>query len=177
MIIGKRVRLRGVEREDLPRFVRWLNDPEVIQGLMLDTPMSLPQEERWFQAILERRVEEQPLVIDVGQGSDWISIGNIHFQQIDWKNRAAEVGIFIGEKRFWNQGFGSEAMSLMLQYGFNTLNLNRIFLRVYETNLRATRSYEKAGFILEGRQRQAHFQDGKYIDVLMLSVLRSEIRE
>jgi diamine N-acetyltransferase len=177
MIFGKRVRLRGIEREDLPRFVRWLNDPEVLQGLMLVAPLSLAQEERWFQSTLERPVEEQPLVIDAGQGSDWIPIGNIAFQHIDWKNRLAEVGIFIGEKRFWNQGFGSEAMRLLLRYGFHTLNLNRIFLRVYETNLRAIHSYEKAGFVLEGRLRQGHFLEGNFIDVLMMSVLSSEYRD
>jgi diamine N-acetyltransferase len=171
MIFGKRVRLRGIEREDLPRFVRWLNDPEVIHGLEIATPMSLAQEERWFQSMLEKPVETHPL------GTDWVPIGNIGLQGIDWKARCAEVGIFIGEKRFWNQGFGTEAMRLMIGYGFGTLNLNRIALRVYETNPRAIHSYINAGFVHEGRLRQAHYQDGKLIDVLILSVLRSEWKE
>jgi diamine N-acetyltransferase len=177
MIFGNRVRLRGIEREDLPRFVRWLNDPEVIHGLVIATPLSLPQEERWYQSVLERPVEEQPLVIEVGQGSDWVPIGNIGLTGFDWKVRCAEVGIFIGEKRFWNQGFGTEAMRLLIQYGFGTLNLNRISLRVYETNLRAIHSYVNAGFVHEGRLRQGHYQDGKLIDVLILGVLRSEWKE
>jgi RimJ/RimL family protein N-acetyltransferase len=60
MIFGKRIRLRGIEKEDLPQFVAWLNDPEVLHGLMLDSPLTLVQEERWFQSMLERPVEEQP---------------------------------------------------------------------------------------------------------------------
>jgi RimJ/RimL family protein N-acetyltransferase len=65
-------------------------------------------------------------------------------------------------------------MRLMLNYGFNTLNLNRVYLRVYESNPRGIRCYEKAGFRHEGRLRQAIFQDGRYIDLLMMSVIRSE---
>ena len=65
-------------------------------------------------------------------------------------------------------------MRLLLQHGFHTLNLNRIALDVYDTNLRAVRSYEKAGFVQEGRKRQAIFKDGKYIDILQMSVLREE---
>jgi RimJ/RimL family protein N-acetyltransferase len=84
------------------------------------------------------------------------------------------VGIFIGEKRLWNQGYGTDAMRLLLQHGFNTLNLNRVALDVYDTNLRAVRSYEKAGFVHEGRKRQAIFKDGRYVDILQMSVLRAE---
>jgi RimJ/RimL family protein N-acetyltransferase len=61
-----------------------------------------------------------------------------------------------------------------LKYGFNTLNLNRIFLHVFETNPRAIRAYEKAGFSHEGRKRQAEFKNGTYVDILMMSVLKDE---
>ena len=68
-------------------------------------------------------------------------------------------------------------MKLLLQYGFSTLNLNRIALEVYDSNSRAVRTYEKAGFVLEGRKRQAAYRHGKYSDVLIMSVLRSEWQE
>ncbi|MCJ7435442.1 MAG: GNAT family N-acetyltransferase, partial [Anaerolineales bacterium] len=74
----------------------------------------------------------------------------------------------------WNQGLGTEAMTLLLRIGFETLNLNRIFLRVYADNSRAVRSYEKAGFILEGTLRQAVYKKGRYEDLHIMSVLRSE---
>ncbi len=80
----------------------------------------------------------------------------------------------IGEKRFWNQGYGSEAMRLMLKYGFETVNLHRIYLRVFENNPRAVRAYEKAGFVHEGRERESHFIGGKYIDTLLMSVIRPD---
>jgi RimJ/RimL family protein N-acetyltransferase len=81
----------------------------------------------------------------------------------------------IGDKTCWNQGYGTESVRLLCQHGFNTLNLNRIFLHVFESNPRAIRAYEKAGFTLEGRERQAEYKDGKFIDVLRMSLLKSEV--
>lgn len=174
MITGNRVRLRAVERDDLPLFVEWLNDPEVTQGLTIYLPLSFAHEEKWFDNMLNRPMDEHPMVIEVLQGDGWRPIGNCGFHNLDWRCKSAEVGIFIGEKSMWNQGFGTEAMRLLLKHGFETLNLNRIALDVYDTNTRAIHSYEKAGFQLEGRKRQAMFKAGQYVDILFMSILRSE---
>jgi len=174
MLIGKRVRLRAIEREDLPRFVAWLNDPEVRRHLVLIPPLSLAQEEKWYEHTLQLDRAEQPLAIERDAPEGWTLIGTISYHTIDWVSRSTELGIFIGEKTSWNQGYGREAIELLLEYSFNTLNLNRIFLRVDETNPGGIRCYEHAGFIHEGRLRQAKFEDGQYIDLLIMSVLRSE---
>lgn len=174
MIIGDRVRLRHMEREDLPQFVEWLNDPEVYQGLSMFTPLSLAEEENWYEEMLKRPIEERPLCIEAGKGDGWQMIGNSSFFSIDWRNRSSELGIFIGDKTYWDQGYGTEVMKLLLKHGFATLNLHRIFLRVFEDNPRAIRAYEKAGFVHEGRFRQGEFHDGQFHDVLFMSVLRPE---
>lgn len=183
MIYGDRIRLRAAERSDLQLFVTWLNDPEVRQGLAHFRPFSMVEEERWFESMLERPGEEHVMVIEIGRLVEdsqfssekaWQPIGNCSLMNFDWRIRMAEAGIFIGEKSMWNQGYGSEAMSLLLKHGFETLNLNRISLRVYQTNPRAIRSYEKVGFTHEGRLRQAEYQDGRYVDVLLMSILHSE---
>ena len=114
------------------------------------------------------------MVIEINGSQGWQAIGNTSFMGIDWMNRFAEVGIFIGEKSCWNQGFGRETMQLMLQVGFNALNLNEIWLRVHENNLRGIHAYEHAGFQIEGKMRQARYQDGHYYDMVLMSVLRSE---
>jgi diamine N-acetyltransferase len=174
MILGKRVRLRAVEREDIPKFVDWLNDPEVKQGLMMLVPLSNAQEQNWFEDMLKHPLEEHPLGIEIQTPLGWNMIGNITLMHIDWKDRNAEVGIVIGDKRYWNQGFGRDAMVLILRYAFNQLGLHRVYLRVFETNPRAVHSYEKAGFIHEGHMRQAHFQDGKFVDILLMSAISGE---
>ncbi|MEJ5241202.1 MAG: GNAT family protein [Anaerolineales bacterium] len=174
MIYGERIRLRAIERRDLPFFVAWLNDPEVRHGLQIYLPLSLEEEEDWFTKMLQKSPPERPLAIEVRDGESWKLIGNCGLFNIDWKNSSAELGIFIGDKSCWNRGFGSEAVRLLARHAFETLNLHRVYLRVYEFNARAIRAYEKAGFVLEGRMRQALYREGKYHDVLLMSILRSE---
>lgn len=174
MIIGELIRLRAVSRKDLPDFVIWLNDPEVGENIAIYYPISSELEEKWFADMLTHPIDEQPLAIEAKDQQNWKLIGNIGFLNIDQHAHSAEIGIFIGDKQYWNKGFGTEAMRLMVAYGFQTLNLNRIFLRVYETNLRGIRCYEKTGFTHEGRMRQAHFTKGTYVDVLMMSILKDE---
>jgi RimJ/RimL family protein N-acetyltransferase len=180
MIYGERIRFRGVEREDLPTFVKWLNDPEVRQGILVHNPISQTDEENWFERMIKRPPDEHVFGIEAreqvedGSPENWRLIGTFAFDYIDWRNRAAEFGIMIGDKTYWNRSYGTEAVRLLAQHGFNTLNLNRIFLHVFENNPRAIRAYEKAGFIHEGRERQAEFKDGKYIDVLRMSKLKDE---
>jgi diamine N-acetyltransferase len=177
MIYDENLRLRAPTRSDLPQFVAWLNDPEVRKGLLRNMPLSLEEEEIWFENLLKQPAEGRPMVIEVRQGENWIAIGNCGIHNIDWRVHSGEAGIFIGDKSRWNQGYGTQVMRLLLQHGFNTLNLNRIMLEVYENNPRAIRAYEKAGFVHEGRKRQGMYKDGKYFDVLLMSVLRAEWME
>jgi diamine N-acetyltransferase len=178
MICGKRTRLRALERSDLPRFVEWLNDHEVTAGLQVYAPLSMQEEESWFENMLKRPAEEHTLAIEIRQGdSEWLMIGSCGFHAFNWRVRSAEFGIFIGDKSKWNQGYGTETVRLLLRYGFDTLNLNRIALEVYENNPGAIRAYEKAGFVHEGRKRQGMFKGGEYVDVLLMSVVHSEWQE
>jgi RimJ/RimL family protein N-acetyltransferase len=174
IIYGERVRLRAVERKDVEKFYEWVNDPEVTRGLSLYLPMSTLDEERWFERMAQREQAEKPLAIEARQDGDWKLIGNCAVFDIDWVARSAELGIMIGDKAYWNQGYGTEVMLLLQRHCFATLNLNRVYLRVYADNVRAQRAYEKAGFVLEGRLRQAVFKHGNYVDVLLMSVLRTE---
>lgn len=174
MILGKRIRLRAPEREDIPLFVKWLNDPEVRYGLGHFLPMSQAREERWFEDMLKRPPETHPLTIEVREGNNWIAIGNLGLFDFNPRAHSAEVGIMIGNKDYWNKGYGTEAMELVLQHGFETLNLHRIMLQVYAFNPRAIRSYQKAGFAEEGRMRESVYSEGFYHDTIIMSLLRDE---
>jgi diamine N-acetyltransferase len=179
MIFGERIRFRGVEKDDLPHFMKWINDPEVLQGIGVYLPLSMADEQDWFDKMRARPPEEHNLAIEVKElttedQETWTLIGSCGFFNFDKRNACAEFGIMIGEKSYWNRGFGTESVRLLAHYGFHTLNLNRIYLRVLETNPRAIRAYENAGFSHEGRQRQADFRDGKYIDLLVMSLLVGE---
>lgn len=174
MIYGKRIRLRRPERDDLPLFVDWLNDPEVRAGISMYLPMSMGEEEQWYERNLARPLEERQLTVDMRDGDGWRTIGSTSFFDFDWRNRSAEFGIMIGDKTAWNQGYGTEATELMLDHAFGTLNLHRVLLRVYDFNRRAIRAYEKAGFVLEGTLREDSYVNGEYIDTHLMGVLRQE---
>ncbi len=181
MIPGEHVRLRPVEREDLPRFVQWFADPEFRSHIAMYQPMSLLQEERWYEQNSVAS-DTQPWAIDAlvdaaaeaRSRAAWEHIGCCGFHNIDWRNRVGEIGIIIGPRNYWGRGFGTDATRTLVAWGFDTLNLNRIFLKVYSDNLRAIRCYEKIGFQLEGRMRQDNYCGGVYRDTLIMGILREE---
>lgn len=173
MLYGKGLRLRAIEREDIPRFVRWFNDPEVRQFLTMHEPLSRAKEERWFEEQLSRP-NELHLAMEVWVGGEWVHIGNIGLHNINLKNRSAILGIVIGEKEFWGKGYGREAIRVLLRYAFYELGLHRVELEVFAQNARAIRCYEAVGFKRVGVRREAFFRDGAFHDLVLMDLLASE---
>lgn len=174
MLKGKRISLAPIKKEYIESFLKWFNDPEITQYLVIYRPMTRMEEEDWLENLKNRKdTIHFSIVIPSEDGSEKL-IGNCGIHNIDWKNRVAEVGIVIGEKEYQNKGFGTEAIELLLEYGFNTVNLNRIELYTYEFNERALNSYKKVGFIEEGRKRQFIWSKGKYHDAILMGILAEE---
>jgi RimJ/RimL family protein N-acetyltransferase len=171
VIVGQKTRLRAIEREDIPNFVRWLNDPEVRRYLELYLPISKAEEEKWFETQLENE-SSRVFGIETEEG---VLIGNIGLSELDWKNRNAYLGIVIAEKGYWGQGYGSDAITSLLRFAFGEMNLHRISLSVFDFNQRAIRCYEKCGFRHEGRAREALYRDGSYRDTFQMAILRHEL--
>lgn len=169
MIYGERIILRAIERKDLPDYVRWLNDPQVLEFFGSYTPLSLAQEEEWYEAMVE-----DPSVRAFAVDFEGKHIGGAGLNAIDGRNASVEIGLFIGSPELWSQGLGSDVLQTMLRLGFEQLNLHRIYLRVYGENKRAIRLYEKVGFQHEGCWRQSEFRHGRYHDILWMSILRHE---
>jgi RimJ/RimL family protein N-acetyltransferase len=175
ILYADRIRLRASEREDIPLFLKWVNDPDVCEYLEQYAVLNRVHEENWFEQVSSGPRTELPLVIEVRQADEtWTPIGNLAFLNIHPVNQSAEIGIMIGEKEYWDQGYGTEAMRRMCQYGFEELNLHRIFLRVFEGNERGKNAYQKVGFVYEGTMRQARYHRGRYWDVDIMSIIRSE---
>ncbi len=174
MILGEIIRLRPIERDDLPRFVKWFGDPEVRRHLAVYLPFSQAEEERWFEGHLERQRQQEEVVLAI-ETLDGVHIGSIGLHRINWKDRNAELGIIVGEKAYWDQGFGTVAIRTLLRFAFREMNLHRIYLCVDADNVRAIRCYEKAGFRLEGTLRDNVFREGAYHDQHVMSVLTPEL--
>jgi RimJ/RimL family protein N-acetyltransferase len=173
VIRGEHVYFRPAEREDLPLFVRWLNDAETSRHLALRAPISDAAEHGWFDAMLAKQGKTDYHFV-VCLVSDGRPIGTIGLHGLDWENGSAEFGIALGEKDEWNKGYGTDALRVICDFGFGELRLERIYLRVFAGNERARRSYEKAGFTNEGTLRRAQFSRGEHLDVNVMSLLRQE---
>ena len=173
IVRGERVYLRSSERADIPLFVQWLNDAETLSFLSMRAPMSVAMEEAWFTRMVEQQGKDQyHFVICTFDGDR--AIGNCGLFAVDTVNGNAGIGIMIGEKSLWGQGFGTDAMFALLDFGFGQLRLERLWLEVYDYNARGRRSYEKCGFVFEGTQRRAIFKQGSYHDVHLMAILREE---
>ncbi len=173
IIRGERVWLRASERTDLPMFVDWLNDSETSTFLSTRAPFSLAAEEKWFERMLEHQGHDAYHFV-ICRLEDDQPIGVIGLFDVDTTDGNAGLGITIGEKSQWSQGFGSDALNALVDFGFGNLRMERIWLDVYDFNKRAQRSYEKCGFVLEGIRRHAAFRRGAYIDIHLMSILHDE---
>lgn len=173
MIEGTLVNLRAMEMADLERNARWVNDREVTRYLSLRYEMSLAAEEAWMRERVGQPVSYQSTFFAI-ETKDGRHIGNINLFNVVPEDRKAELGIMIGEKDCWSQGYGSDAVLTLLGFAFDEMNLNRVHLLTYAYNERAIAAYRKAGFVEEGRMRAFHYTEGAYHDAIVMSVLREE---
>jgi RimJ/RimL family protein N-acetyltransferase len=172
-LIGETIYLRPLEKADAPLGARWLNDPEVNRTLSRYRPMTLPEEEEFIDGPARC---ETDMVLGVVLRSDDRLIGITGLHKIDWRCRHTCFGILIGEKQEQGKGRGTQTTQLMVRYAFETLNLNRVWLEVYENNPRGRHVYEKVGFRTEGVLRQHMFRDGRYWDTVVMGILRGDWR-
>ena len=172
-IRGEKVYLRPPERDDVPLFVAWFSDADVLRHLMMRAPMSVALEEAWFERMLtaEGKTDYHFVICLLADGRP---IGTVGLNDIHERSGHAEFGIAIGEKEEWGKGYGTDALNAICDFGFGELRLERIELHVYAENERGRRAYVKAGFVHEGTLRRAHFARGQHQDVHLMSQLRDE---
>ena len=174
MLISERVRLRPLEREDLKEVVRWFNDPATRALLARSSPLSLAEEERWFDALL-RSTTEVVFAIEETTSSTPRLIGSCGVHRIDWRHRNAAVGIVIGDVNDRGHGLGTEAMATLVRHCVQDLGLYRVELEVISDNGSALSSYERCGFVPEGTRRGALFKDGRFVDLVLMSILATAV--
>ena len=169
---GRLCYLSPIDVNDFEKFTEWLNDPEVTQNLTLYPQIISVEGEKKF---LEKLSNEHTYSIIDNDTNELI--GNCGYANIDHINQTAEIGIFIGNKKYWSRGYGTEALGLLLDYGFRALNLHNVLLRVYSFNERARKCYEKIGFKTIGKIREALLRDGKRHDIILMDILQNEFFE
>lgn len=170
------MKLREIEKKDLTLINQWRNDPEVIKYLGSNFIFISPFiDEKWYEGYLMSRDKAVRLAI-IDLATD-LHIGNVNLTSIHPVNRTAEFSIFLGNKDYFSKGYGFEATRMVLLHGFRDLNLNRIYLTVLQNNVRAIKTYLKAGFMEEGVQREAVYKGGHYLDLICMSVLKRDFND
>jgi RimJ/RimL family protein N-acetyltransferase len=180
LLQGKGVYLAPHRLEEAEIIAEWFEDNmEMFRLLTTGTayPFGAEGIREWLQKAYSGQSEYYPFGIylspEAGQ-TEGVLIGSCQLKDLNWQSRWASVSIQIGESQHWGRGYGAEALRLLLRFGFWELNLHRIELGVMSYNPRAIASYEKVGFVHEGRMREQVRRDGQAFDVLMMSILRPE---
>lgn len=166
-----KVTIRKFERTDIPKKVEWVNNPENNQFLHYDIPICIEKTEKWFDSHFGEDTRYDAVI-----EADRVPVGTIGLLSIDRKNSKAEYYIAMGETSYKGKGIAKEASLLILQYGFETLLLNRIYLYTEVENVAAQKLFEKVGFVREGLIRQDILSHGKYADRYAYGYLREDWR-
>ncbi len=168
-----------VSNEEIELFTMWLNDFQVTDYIGRSSQIVTYNGEKEYLENDDKNPNNINFNIIELNKNKLIKprlLGSISLKDINWINRSAELGIFIGDKEFRGHGYGTEAILLLLDYGFNYLNLNSVTLALLDANDRAYNCYLKCGFKLSGRDRDAIFLNGKYYDKLHMDILAKEFK-
>jgi RimJ/RimL family protein N-acetyltransferase len=172
VIEGRLVALRRHRSENLPHVVSWYRDPELARLTRYHTrPMGHEEIERFF---VSRLLAVDSLAYGIHERATDRLVGLTTFSSLDPDNSSVLFHITIGERDAWGHGYGTETAELMLAHAFDRIGLHRVGLSVFAFNERAIHAYEKAGFRLEGRLRDAIMRDGRFWDEIQMGVLRDE---
>ena len=170
-LAGKKVNLRPFLRADVPTLTRWMNDPEVREYIRATFPQTEREEEDWFNKIGSKD-DNINLAIETKDG---VLIGSMGIHRIDWKvDRNCTTGAVIGEKEYWNRGYGTDAKMILLNYIFNTLNLHKVCSTVVAYNKRSLQYSLHCGYRIEGRRRKHIFKNGRYWTLIELGLFKEE---
>lgn len=171
----KRVYLRALEPDDYKTSVHWRND-DIITNLLGGGKyfVSNEIEKQWVQNTINQNKDIKLAICTVEEN---LYIGNVYLTNIDYISRKAHSHILIGNHDFWNDGYGTEAMRLLLDYAFNHKNLRRIEALVLEDNIASQKMHEKLGYKREGLLRESVYKDGRYKNQIYYALLKSEYQK
>lgn len=172
---GNRIFLRALLESDVKGpYLSWLNDKEVCLG---NSHHVFPyHEHQALEYIRGQNNSQNSLVLAIVLKDEDKHIGNIALQRINWVYRTAELAILLGDKSEWHKGFGLESSKLIIEHGFSTLNLNKIYCSTFCSNHGMSKLAKSLGMQQEGIRRQAAYKNGQFLDILDFGILAKEFQ-
>ncbi|MDR0880166.1 MAG: GNAT family N-acetyltransferase [Clostridioides sp.] len=172
-LVGERVYLSPQNLEDAELYTKWINDLKVTDWINRSSQLTSKEREITWMGDSDKNNEYNFTMCRL---VDDVPMGCLDLRCINTVSRTATVGIFIGDEENRNSGYGTEALGILVEFGFNYLNLNNIMLEVNLCNERAQKSYEKIGFKEFGRRHQSIFVCGEYYDSVYMEILRKDYK-
>ena len=173
-IDGEKIYLSPINIDDAEVYVKWLCNPYISDKLHSTKKVFNLENEKNF---LIKKLEDGDYIFSIIRKKDDKIIGNVGLNRIDYIDRTATLGIFIGEADNHDKGYGSDALKALLNYGFGVLNLNNIDLSVFDFNERAIHCYKKVGFKEYGRRHKAYYVNNEYHDIIYMEILKDDFYE
>lgn len=177
MFDGKKVRLRSLELTDLDLIMEHWNKIDLRRELGPIVPHSRKEREDWIRKTWENRRIEYSYTFAIEDIKSGELLGHCSLNRVRTINRTASVSIAIYNQKNRGKGYGTDAMRVLLSFGFDYINLHRIGLNVFNTNPSAIHVYEKVGFKRVGELRHTDFVEGQYVNDVVMDILEDEWRE
>jgi UDP-4-amino-4,6-dideoxy-N-acetyl-beta-L-altrosamine N-acetyltransferase len=166
----EKIKIRQIRNSDTNNIIKWRNNPKVLEHFIYQKQLNRIDHLNWLKTQVRTKNAYQFIIHNINKSKD---IGSVYLRDVDTKNNKAEFGIFIGEDSARGKGFGTLATKKILEFAFNDLSLNKIFLRVFANNLNAIASYKKSGFIQEGLFREEILIENKKFDMIFMAILKN----
>jgi UDP-4-amino-4,6-dideoxy-N-acetyl-beta-L-altrosamine N-acetyltransferase len=174
MLADDMIYLRKLEEADLDRTWHWINQPDIYTAMGTLVPISKTAQKRWFEE-LDSSNAKIVFAICLHDGDQ--HVGNVSLDLIDYRHRNARLAIFIADADLRDQGIGTRAMHLLIEYAFDLLNLHRLYCKTTAGNPAVLEFYRRLGFRMEGQLREHEYVEGRYVDKIMLGLLRGDVAQ
>lgn len=170
MLKGEYVALRAIEEYDLIQLMTWRNNPEFRKFFRETSEINMINQEKWFSSIIEKNSLNKMFSIIKLDTNELIGACGLCY--IDWINRSADFSIYIGYNDLYiDEKYAIDAGKLMMSYGFNILNLHRLWAEIYSFDNKKKKFFNHLGFIMDGKFRDTYWFNGKWNDSLFFSYL------
>jgi len=178
MIAGNKVALRALEESDLPRLRDWRNNEDFRKYFREYRELNLNFQQEWFRKSVVG--DDKTIMFGILGVSSQELIGVCGLCYINWVHRYADLSLYIGKDNLYvdsaEGGYAWSTLDLLFEYGFNRLNINKVWCEIYEFDVRKHELFNNYGFHQDGVLRENYFYDGKYLDGHVFSILAGEWR-
>ncbi|MAP95413.1 MAG: GNAT family N-acetyltransferase [Ponticaulis sp.] len=175
MLTGEITGLRAIEESDLPQLLAWRNDPRLRRFFREYRELNMTQQKAWFDAKVQADPSTRMFAIIDLETNELMGAAGLCY--IDWVNRNADFSIYLGiDDLYIDEDYAPDAARVMLRYGFEELNLHKVWAEIYSIDEPKQQLFYELGFTREGVHRETHWTEGKWVDSLFYGLLAKDFR-